>query len=220
MGAFSPNLTTMQALLYGSLLLAFLSLALAQDATCKTGESETTVTIGAGDSFKYKTSAKGKYKHNVNCVVNYLMDESCAEMKFTCKKINIKNKKDCSKGDTLVISTEDDEKVVCGKKKFVFTSTSDMMVEFLSDGKKAGAGAKGCKVTCSRAATTPTTTTSGAPTTATTGAPTTTGAPSTTAEVPATTAAPTTTTEAPTTTTTTAESTTPTPCVNCTTTEG
>merc|ERR1719239_1094252 len=100
-------------------------------------------------------------------------------MKFSCKKINIKNKKDCSNGDTLVISTEDEEKVVCGKKKkFVFTSTSDMVVEFTSNGKKAGAGAKGCKVTCSQAAgaatTTTTTTTTGAPATASTGAPTTT----------------------------------------------
>ena len=81
------------------------------DATCGTGESEATVTIGAGDSFKYKTSARGKYKHNVNCVVNYLLDETCDEMRFYCKKINIKNKKDCSKGDTLVISTEEEEKV-------------------------------------------------------------------------------------------------------------
>ena len=82
---------------------------------------------------------------------------------------------------------------VCGnKKKFVFTSTSDMVVEFISDGKKKGAGAKGCKVTCSKAATTstaaPTTTSTAAPTTASTAAPTTasTAAP--------TTAAPTTTT--------------------------
>merc|ERR1719427_2271054 len=91
-------------------------------------------------------------------------------MKFSCKKINIKNKKDCSNGDTLVISTEDEEKVVCGKKKkFVFTSTSDMVVEFTSNGKKAGAGAKGCKVTCSQAAAaTTTTTTTGAPATTTT----------------------------------------------------
>ena len=39
------------------------------------------------------------------------MDETCAEMKFSCKKINIKNKKDCSKGDTLVISSDDEEKM-------------------------------------------------------------------------------------------------------------
>merc|ERR1719427_2015963 len=100
-------------------------------------------------------------------------------MKFSCKKINIKNKKDCSNGDTLVISTEDEEKVVCGKKKkFVFTSTSDMVVEFTSNGKKAGAGAKGCKVTCSQAAAATTTT----PTTTTTAE--STPAPSTTAKVP------------------------------------
>ena len=41
------------------------------------------------------------------------MDETCAEMKFSCKKINIKNKdkKNCSRGDTLVFSTEDEEKL-------------------------------------------------------------------------------------------------------------
>merc|ERR1719433_1829136 len=155
----------MRTLLSGGLALAFLSMVVAQDATCGSGESETTVTIGNGDSYKYKTSASGKYKHNVNCVVNYLMDETCAEMKFSCKKINIKNKnkKICNKGDTLVISTENEEKLVCGnKKKFVFTSTSDMVVEFISDGKKKGAGAKGCKVTCSK----PATASTAAPTTA------------------------------------------------------
>merc|ERR1712061_644480 len=178
----SHNLTTMRTLLSGGLVLAFLSAVLAQDATCGSGESEKTVTIGTGDSYKYKTSASGKYKHNVNCVVNYLMDETCAEMKFSCKKIFIKNKdkKNCSKGDTLVISTENEEKLVCGnKKKFVFTSTSDMVIEFMSDGKKKGAGAKGCKVTCSKAATTTTTASTAAPTTASTAAPTTT-APTTT----------------------------------------
>merc|ERR1719510_149301 len=149
----------MRTLLSGGLVIACLSAALAQDATCGAGQSETTVNIGTGDSYNYKTSASGKYKHNVNCVVNYLMDETCAEMKFSCKKINIKNKnkKKCNKGDKLVISTETEEKLVCGnKKKFVFTSTSDMVVEFISDGKKKGAGAKGCKVTCSKAATTST----------------------------------------------------------------
>merc|ERR1719510_2004844 len=174
----------MRTLLSGGLVIACLSAALAQDATCGAGESETTVNIGTGDSYNYKTSASGKYKHNVNCVVNYLMDETCAEMKFSCKKINIKNKnkKKCNKGDKLVISTETEEKLVCGnKKKFVFTSTSDMVVEFISDGKKKGAGAKGCKVTCSKAATTtttagtaPTTTTTTTTTTASTESPTTT----------------------------------------------
>ena len=49
---------------------------------------------------------------------------------------------------------------VCGNKRnFLFTSASDFMVEFTSDGKKKGRGAKGCKVTCSKPATTTTTTT-------------------------------------------------------------
>ena len=63
--------------------------------------------------FTFFIFISGKYKHNVNCVVNYLMDETCAEMKFSCKKINIKNKnkKICNKGDTLVISTENEEKL-------------------------------------------------------------------------------------------------------------
>ena len=53
---------------------------------------------------------------------------------------------------------------VCGNKKmFKFKSASDFMVEFISDGKKKGRGAKGCKVTCSKSATE--TTTTAAPTT-------------------------------------------------------
>ena len=54
---------------------------------------------------------RGKYKHNVNCVVNYLMNDSCAEMMFYCKIVNIKNNYACSNGDTLVFSIEDEEKV-------------------------------------------------------------------------------------------------------------
>ena len=64
----------MKTLISGGLVLALLSAALAQgnqtstlvvfhaifqpDATCGAGESETTVTIGRGDSYKYKTSAR------------------------------------------------------------------------------------------------------------------------------------------------------------------
>ena len=81
------------------------------DATCKAGDSETTVTIGAGDSFTYKTSAGAKYSHNVYCLVNYEMDETCEEMTFSCKKISIKNNKDCSNGDVLVLENEDEEKL-------------------------------------------------------------------------------------------------------------
>ena len=58
-----------------------------------------------------------------------------------------------------------------------------MVVEFTSDASKRGGGAKGCKVSCNRAATTATTTTTAGPSTTTAG-PTT-----TTAEVPTTTSA-------------------------------
>ena len=42
-----------------------------------------------------------------------MMDETCAEMSFSCKKISIKNKdnKECSNGDFLMLANEDDEKV-------------------------------------------------------------------------------------------------------------
>ena len=48
---------------------------------------------------------------------------------------------------------------------FKFKSASDFMVEFISDGKKKGRGAKGCKVICSKSATETTTSTTAAPTT-------------------------------------------------------
>ena len=74
---------------------------------------------------------------------------------------------------------------VCGSKRnFVFTSSSDFMVEFTSDSKKRGRGAKGCEVSYSKPATaspnttttttSPTTTTTTSPTTTTTTSPTTT----------------------------------------------
>merc|ERR1711990_1152828 len=87
--------------------------------------------------------------------------------------------KDCSKGDRLMITNAEGTETVCGKKKkFVFQSSSNMVLEFTSDKRKSGPGAKGCVVKCSKAATA---TTAPAP------------APATTAPAPATTAPPATT---------------------------
>merc|ERR1711953_1291831 len=178
---FSLSPTVMKSLLIGT-LLSF-SAALAQDAICGNGETELSVVINDGDTFNYKTSKKGKYSNNMDCFVYYELGESCEEMTLSCNKINIK--KACTNGDTLLITNDEGEKTVCGKKKkFKFTSSSDMLLEFTSNNKKTGAGAKGCKVTCSKPATSGSTT--AAPSTA---APTT-AAPSTAASS---TAAPTTT---------------------------
>jgi len=191
---------TMKSLLLGTVVTLSLSVALAQDAVCGDGDTtDINVVINDGDTFKYKTSQRGKYKDNMHCLVNYELGESCAEMKLTCKKINIKNNKDCDNGDTLIITNDEEEKIVCGKKKkFEFVSSSNMLLEFISNGRKRGIGAKGCKVTCSKPNTSAPSTV--APTTA---APIT-AAPTTAAPITAapTTAAPTTaapTTAAPTT---------------------
>ena len=49
---------------------------------------------------------------------------------------------------------------VCGKKKkFTFFSTFDLVVKFISDGKKERTGAMGCRVNCFEDVTTTTTTT-------------------------------------------------------------
>merc|ERR1719361_330464 len=175
---FSPIPTVMKSLLIGT-LLSF-SAALAQDAICGNGETELSVVINDGDTFNYKTSKKGKYSNNMDCFVYYELGESCEEMTLSCNKLNIKNNKACTNGDTLLITNDEGEKTVCGKKKkFKFTSSSDMLLEFTSNNKKTGAGAKGCKVTCSKPATSGSTT--AAPSTAapTTGAPST-AAPTTT----------------------------------------
>merc|ERR1719234_402421 len=110
-------------------------------------------------------------------------------MELRCKKIVIKGNKDCSKGDRLMITNAEGTETVCGKKKnFVFQSSSSMVLEFTSDKRKSGPGAKGCVVKCSKAAT------------------------ATTAPAPATTAPPATTaTPEPTTTPA------PVPCIDCTT---
>jgi len=156
---------TMKSLLLGSVLTFSLSVVLAQDAVCGNGDSTFDVVINDGDTFKYKTSQRGKYKDNMHCLVNYELGETCEEMKFTCKKINIKNNKACSNGDTLTITNDETEEIVCGKRRnFEFVSSSDMLLEFTSNDKKRGGGAKGCKVTCSKAATSPPST--AAPTTA------------------------------------------------------
>merc|ERR1719361_137445 len=159
---FSPIPTVMKSLLIGT-LLSF-SAALAQDAICGNGETELSVVINDGDTFNYKTSKKGKYSNNMDCFVYYELGESCEEMMLSCNKINIKNNKACTNGDMLLITNDEGEKTVCGKKKkFKFTSSSDMLLEFTSNNKKTGAGAKGCKVTCSKPATSAPTT--AAPTT-------------------------------------------------------
>ena len=82
------------------------------DAVCGDGDTtDINVVINDGDTFKYKTSQRGKYKDNMHCLVNYELGESCAEMKLTCKKINIKNNKDCDNGDTLIITNDEEEKM-------------------------------------------------------------------------------------------------------------
>merc|ERR1711936_1240945 len=143
---------TMKSLLLWTVVTLSLSVVLAQDAVCGDGDTtDINVVINDGDTFKYKTSQRGKYKDNMHCLVNYELGESCAEMKLTCKKINIKNNKDCDNGDTLIITNDEEEKIVCGKKKkFEFVSSSNMLLEFISNGRKRGIGAKGCKVTCSK----------------------------------------------------------------------
>merc|ERR1711936_175784 len=173
---FSPIPTVMKSLLIGTLL----SFSAALDAIYGNGETELSVVINDGDTFNYKTSKKGKYSNNMDCFVYYELGESCEEMTLSCNKINIKNNKACTNGDTLLITNDEGEKTVCGKKKkFKFTSSSDMLLEFTSNNKKTGAGAKGCKVTCSKPATSGSTTaapSTAAPTTAapSTAAPTTT----------------------------------------------
>jgi len=176
----------MKGLLLGVLVFYFTSMALAEDAVCDVeNPTDLTVVISDGDSFKYKTSSAKKYGKNMNCKVNYELDQSCAEMELRCKKIVIKGNKDCSKGDKLMITNDDGTETVCGKKKkFVFKSSSNMVLEFTSDKKKSGPGAKGCVVQCTQAATV---TTAPAPAPVTTApAP----APVTTAPAPATTASP------------------------------
>ena len=71
--------------------------------------TELNVVIKDGDSFLYKTSTKRRYGHNMDCLVTYELDESCAEMELHCNKINIKNGnwEDCSSGDKLEISNDD-----------------------------------------------------------------------------------------------------------------
>merc|ERR1712168_1686547 len=169
------SVRTWESLLLVTVVTLSLSVVLAQDAVWGDGDTtDINVVINDGDTFKYKTSQRGKYKDNMHCLVNYELGESCAEMKLTCKKINIKNNKDCDNGDTLIITNDEEEKIVCGKKKkFEFVSSSNMLLEFISNGRKRGIGAKGCKVTCSKPNTSAPTT--AAPTTAspTTAAPTT-----------------------------------------------
>ena len=82
------------------------------DAVCGNGDStDINVVINDGDTFKYKTSQRGKYKDNMHCLVNYELGETCEEMKFTCKKINIKNNKACNNGDTLTITNDETEEM-------------------------------------------------------------------------------------------------------------
>ena len=98
------------------LLLLFQYLTFLRDVICERNTIiSKNVTIGGGDKFLFQTSPDcGKYGPNIDCEVNYLMDSTCAEMKFSCSKLNIKGKKkdtNCLKkgGDWLEISTGDGE---------------------------------------------------------------------------------------------------------------
>ena len=80
------------------------------DAVCDVNApTELNVVIKDGDSFLYKTLTKRRYGHNMDCLVTYELDDSCAEMELHCNKINIKNGDwvGCSNGDKLEISNDD-----------------------------------------------------------------------------------------------------------------
>lgn len=46
----------------------------------------------------------------MDCFVYYELGESCEEMTLSCNKINIKNNKACTNGDTLLITNDEGEK--------------------------------------------------------------------------------------------------------------
>ena len=80
------------------------------------------VTVDGGDSFSFKTQRAKFYRGNSKCVVTYevrwlwafslimnisKLGSSCAEMQFSCSRVNIINKdrKRCSQGDKLIIQS-------------------------------------------------------------------------------------------------------------------
>ena len=73
---------------------------------CPTGTSTETVTINDGNSYSFKTHKGKKYKGNTDCTVDYVMGDTCAKMSFICTKFstNNKDKRRCSKGDTVAVT--------------------------------------------------------------------------------------------------------------------
>merc|ERR1711953_926081 len=134
---FSLSPTVMKSLLIGT-LLSF-SAALAQDAICGNGETELSVVINDGDTFNYKTSKKGKYSNNMDCFVYYELGESCEEMTLSCNKINIKNNKACTNGDTLLITNDEGEEKkddVDDEEKELEEGIADQVVTDGEDGEE------------------------------------------------------------------------------------
>jgi len=160
------------------ILATLVLLSEAQDVVCKSGRTRKKISIGAGDSFSFKTQAGGSYAPNTKCMATYERKKaSCPTITFSCSEFDINNKDaSCKKKDQMIVQEKGK-----AKKSYcqttgpdITTSAATLKVLFISDKKRQSSGAV-CTVQCfdgTTTATTPSTTATGStnpPTTTTTG---------------------------------------------------
>merc|ERR1719347_748947 len=120
------------------------------DVVCKSGKTRKKISIGAGDSFSYRTQAGDSYGPNTKCFATYKKKKACPMITFSCSEFEINNKDaSCKKKDKMIVQEKGKaKKSYCQTTgPVITTSAATLKVSFLSDKRRHASGAV-CTVQC------------------------------------------------------------------------
>ena len=66
--------------------------------TCPTGQSSSTMTIGAGETLTYSTQEGSRYTSGVDCTVEFKKGASCNKLRFSCEDFSL------GRGDKMFVT--------------------------------------------------------------------------------------------------------------------
>lgn len=118
-----------------------------QDLVCKR-RTKTTIQVGAGDSFSFKTQEGRQYKPRSRCVAKYKKSSSCSSLRLSCSKFSIRNRSpSCSRGDRLAVIVGGEATRYCQVTPPNMTFPGDLRLVFVSNKAGQSSGAE-CTVEC------------------------------------------------------------------------
>merc|ERR1711936_175522 len=118
-----------------------------QDLVCKR-RTKTTIQVGAGDSFSFKTQEGRQYKPRSRCVAKYKKSSTCSSLRLSCSKFSIRNRSpSCSRGDRLAVIVGGEATRYCQVTPPNMTFPGDLRLVFVSNKAGQSSGAE-CTVEC------------------------------------------------------------------------